>query len=655
MKWFWLLVLLAACERPPRVDVSVTPEVPPAPEYDDEAVVEPEVVAAPPTYVAVEWQPPACEAWVEEPFNSANIDPMYDATSEAAWGALTNGLVRVRFDVALPMDNVLTLRDGFTVAFDGGSVRVANGARQPIYKVENVKRIELVVWLLGDTAVVEVHDGDSGLELLTVEATNIPDTAAMPSWTGVPTSVASMRVACSPMPVSEGVNPLPRYLKSKRPVPGAKRVESRSDGDIYETTSRGLEAAYCAGFPLDEVWVEPPWRVMDEEFRTWSQSPPAEVNGRLRFDLSYKSPAMISALLHEVHRRFPETTRLETVGQTSQGRPIEALVVAQNLVVDDPRPAILINGAYHGDEILSTEVVLRTLEETLYATDDASRTALERYVQWFVPMVNADGVNEFLNGSQFSGRKNARDVDGDGRVEKREGVDLNRNFPVQWGTLVHDDLSEPYGKWYRGPSAASEAETQAMMALTDHERFVLALSYHTGTTAVLSGYSIDALRNASPDESVDVGKVVAKAMGKAPNGRTFRFRKNLYAVEGVDQDWMRFTYGTIAILVEASRGSPAGWCARTQAVEPGVRAWRAALDALNTNRLIAGQVVGSDGAPRSVEVKVVGQTLRNNEVWTSRPRDGRFWRLVPKDRGTLVVGDKRVPFTAGVPVEVVLD
>ncbi|MEZ4462429.1 MAG: M14 family metallopeptidase [bacterium] len=651
----WLLVLLAACERPPRVDVSVTPEVPPAPEYVEEPVVEPEVVAPQPSYVAVDWQPPACTPWVEEPFNTANIDPVYDATTETPWGALTDGLVRVRFDVTLPMDNVLTLRDGFTVAFDGGSVRVANGAKQPIYKVENVKHIELVVWLLGPTAVVEVHDADSGLELLTVKAVNIAMAASVPTWTGVSASLASMRVACTPMPVREGVNPLPRYLKSQAPVSGAERVESLPDGDVYQTTSRGLEAAYCAGVTLDDVWVEPPWRVLDDEFRTWSQSPPAEVDGRLRFDLSYKSAEMVSALLHEVHRRFPEMTRLETVGYTSQGRPIEALVVAKNLVADDPRPAILINGAYHGDEILSSEVVLGILEETLYADNDATQQALERYVQWFVPVVNGDGVNEFLNRSQFSGRKNARDLNGDGRVEKREGVDLNRNFPIQWGTLEHEELSEPFGKWYRGPEPASEAETQAMMALVDRERFVMALSYHTGTTAVLSGYSIDTLQNASPDESVAVGKVVAKAMGKAPNGRTFRFRKNLYAVEGVDQDWMRFTHGTIAILVEASRGSPAGWCARTQAVQPGVRAWRAALGELNTQRLISGKVIGHDGAPRSVEVKVVGQTLRNHEVWTSRPRDGRFWRLVPKDRGAFVVGGKSVPFVAGQTVEVVLD
>ncbi len=605
-----------------------------------------------PLFVERAFQPPSCDvATDDEPFNSKNIDPLYDAAFERPYlKPFQDGLVRVRFDVSLPMTQVLEVRktkaSAVRVEFVGGGVRVASGPKQPLYKVDKVKEVEALVWLLGTDIVVQVHDSRSGLELLTVHAKDAAPAEGAVVWSGTQPNLLVTRTACSPMaPMAADANPLPRYFaKSLNSMLTPDLVEVEQDGEwlIVQTSSRGLESAYCAERSLPRLLVESPWRFIDPEYAAWKNTPPVEVDSKLRFDLSYKSPQMVQELLTELHARFPEKTRLEEIGKSSQGRPIMALVVANNLQPADIRPPILINGAYHGDEILSADVALDSLEVLLYGDDPRIAGWLDRFVFWVVPMVNPDGVNEFLERSQFSGRKNARDLDGDGLIEKREGVDLNRNFPVEWGTLVHEELEEPYGKWYRGPEAGSESETKAMMALVDRERFVAALSYHTGTTAVLGGYSIDSLKSPSPDESVMLAKKIAKEMGKAANGRTFRFRKNLYAVEGVDQDWMRHKHGVIALLIEASRGSPLGWCARKNAVIPGRKAWMALVDELANGPLIRGRATRNDGQATTVPVSVVGQQTFNNEIWTSRPRDGRFFRFLSTGQDTLLVAGKKV-------------
>jgi hypothetical protein len=91
-----------------------------------------------------------------------------------------------------------------------------------------------------------------------------------------------------------------------------------------------------------------------------------------------------------------------------------------------------------------------------------------------VPIVNPDGLlyNQSTNpngGGMW--RKNRRN-NGNGTY----GVDLNRNYPYMWGYNNTGSSPTPGSETYRGPSAGSEPETQAMIA------FLNAHSVHTGST-----------------------------------------------------------------------------------------------------------------------------------------------------------------------------
>ena len=82
---------------------------------------------------------------------------------------------------------------------------------------------------------------------------------------------------------------------------------------------------------------------------------------------------------------------------------------------------------------------------------------------WLVRSMNPDG-------QAIDDRQNAN------------GVDLNRNFPQNW-----DVLGVP-GDWqYGGPSAASEPETQTMVALGEAVRPELILWYHQDLFRIAPG------------------------------------------------------------------------------------------------------------------------------------------------------------------------
>lgn len=126
-------------------------------------------------------------------------------------------------------------------------------------------------------------------------------------------------------------------------------------------------------------------------------------------------------------------------GRSVLDRPLE---VIRRGDVDGAR--VLVVGCIHGDEDAGTAIT-RVLE----SIDVPAGVEL-----WIVPTMNPDGT-------ALDQRHNAN------------GVDLNRNFGVNWAPL-----GEP-GNWqYGGPDAASEPETQAMSRLGELVEPDLVLWYH---------------------------------------------------------------------------------------------------------------------------------------------------------------------------------
>ncbi|MDQ3391888.1 MAG: DUF2817 domain-containing protein [Actinomycetota bacterium] len=127
------------------------------------------------------------------------------------------------------------------------------------------------------------------------------------------------------------------------------------------------------------------------------------------------------------------------LGRSAEGRPITAIRRGT-----PGGTTVLVIGVIHGDEDAGAAII------------DALRElpVPEGIELWLVPSMNPDG--------QAAGtRQNAH------------GVDLNRNFPTNWGPV-----GQP-GDWqYAGAGPASEPETRAMVSLSEQVRPDLTLWYH---------------------------------------------------------------------------------------------------------------------------------------------------------------------------------
>jgi hypothetical protein len=86
-----------------------------------------------------------------------------------------------------------------------------------------------------------------------------------------------------------------------------------------------------------------------------------------------------------------------------------------------------------------------------------------------MPAVNLDGRELMSRGLPWYLRTNSR------------GVDLNRNFDADWETVEYGYglvSSDPDAVTYRGPKAASEPETRAVINFLRHSRPVAVFSHH---------------------------------------------------------------------------------------------------------------------------------------------------------------------------------
>lgn len=137
-----------------------------------------------------------------------------------------------------------------------------------------------------------------------------------------------------------------------------------------------------------------------------------------------------------------------TIGTSVQGRPIVA--IERGTPGGTP---VLVVGVIHGDEDEGARIVDKLRSVPVPPGVDL----------WLVPTINPDGT-------ALGRRQNAR------------GVDLNRNFPKGWAPL-----GTP-GYWqYGGPSAASEPETQAMVAFMTELKPAITIWYHQDVDVVSPG------------------------------------------------------------------------------------------------------------------------------------------------------------------------
>lgn len=164
--------------------------------------------------------------------------------------------------------------------------------------------------------------------------------------------------------------------------------------------------------------------------------------------------------------------------QSIEGRDIYFVKISDNPNIDETEPEVLYTALHHAREAASLSQLIFYMWYLLenYATNPDIQATLNNTELFFVPCVNPDGYvyNQTTNpngGGMW--RKNRRNNGAN------FGVDLNRNYGDHWGFDNVGSSPTNSSDTYRGTSAFSEPETQAIKNFCNTRQFATALNAHT--------------------------------------------------------------------------------------------------------------------------------------------------------------------------------
>jgi hypothetical protein len=249
--------------------------------------------------------------------------------------------------------------------------------------------------------------------------------------------------------------------------------------------------------------------------------------------------------LDALHAAYPSiTTAKVSIGTTIEGRTIWAFKISDNADVDEDEPEILLDGMHHAREPMSLEVQLYYMNWLTqgYGTDPEATFLVDNREIWFIPILNPDGYcyNETTNPSGGGmWRKNRRDNPG-----TCEGVDLNRNYPYQWGGV--GSSADPCQDTYRGTAGGSEPEIQAYMSFVGARDFIANITFHSVAGLVLIPWSYT--MSHTPDDATF--RLIGNQMAASNGYDVGQPGEVLYECSGTTTDWMYGVHDVWSTCVE---------------------------------------------------------------------------------------------------------
>jgi len=261
----------------------------------------------------------------------------------------------------------------------------------------------------------------------------------------------------------------------------------------------------------------------------------------------YYTFQQIVADLDSMYLLYPNIcTQKAIIGYGWENNPIYMVKISDNPTINEDEPEGIYDALHHAREPGSYTALLYAMWYLLenYGLDEEVTYLVDNRELFFVPVVNPDGLlyNQSIAPSGGgSWRKNRRNNGGS------YGVDLNRNYPYQWGYDNSGSSPTPSSSTYRGPSAGSEPETQAMMTFIGQHDFKTGMTIHTYGGHYLSAYGYDDVLPEHYDVHMDYMSYAA-----AENGYNYGHCYSImYASNGRTQDWQLHEHDIINIEPEA--------------------------------------------------------------------------------------------------------
>ncbi|WP_209452001.1 M14 family metallopeptidase [Leptospira ryugenii] len=348
----------------------------------------------------------------------------------------------------------------------------------------------------------------------------------------------------------------------------------------------------------------------------------------------YKDNILNARYLKEIQKRFPNYTKLEAIGESKEGLPIYALEITKQNWNLGNKVSVLFSCGIHANEANATDHCYDIIFHLL-TNETFKKKYLEHLSIWVIPIANPGGAQAFWKENVLYGRKNSA-------TENPLGVDLNRNFPINWGASNSNfSSSKKDNPYYRGTSAASELETQALIRLAERERFVASMSVHAFANTLLYPYTDVDLKPSLPNLAETFGKNIQGNIGSSNPEKPFLLKNRLYPVDGTDQDFYYFEYGTLAYIFETSHLNPE-YKYVNQIVKNYRKLWIQMLDEVLYGKKILLRIKDESGASLEADVAVSSISYFQNEKRRSKPSSGIFYQYLGNlgEDGVIVIRSK---------------
>ena len=390
--------------------------------------------------------------------------------------------------------------------------------------------------------------------------------------------------------------------------------------------------------------------LFDAGFQIFREMDAVPLQNAMRTQSQYFEPGEIETMLIQIESEHPTITRRFSIGTTLEGRTIWALEISDQPGIDEDEPAIQFNSQHHAREVATSHIAMDLIETLTddYGVDPDVTNWVNNYKTVCVPMVNPDGT-QYVFDVNSNWRKNRNPCTGN------VGTDLNRNYPYRWGPAGCGSSASCSSISYRGRSAGSDLETQAMIALADQFHFVMATSYHSFGRFIDYPYACyDWEAGAEPMPEHLVIKEMMDDMTAAissVDGVNYTSYSNgsIGPLSGDDTSWYYAHMGTYAFLVEVGTSFEPPFSEVANIINRNRAGWRYLYDRLGQARIDV-HVTGSC-QPLEAEVTLIDYVFDTGEL----PREtflpfGRWTFLVPSNDTYTVRVSKSGFVTQDIPV-----
>jgi len=274
----------------------------------------------------------------------------------------------------------------------------------------------------------------------------------------------------------------------------------------------------------------------------------------LHLEKPYHSYQEILREIESMQQQFPTLMQRIQIGTTAgKQQPIYAVKVSKDVRKFDGRPAVLIDGCHHSNEVLGAEICTAALHELVeqYGKDPDITRWVDMFQIYVIPVVNVDGHDIVSSGQDPRWRKNARDTDGNGTLNFPDGIDINRNYDFNW---AHGGSDEPNSGRYRGPLPFSEPEPRALATFAQQKRFILSITYHSQGEVIFYPWNWGGRK--APDDAL-LTEMARGLAGSIPTMRGDTSYKAEYGAGTVGQSypWLYGRLGTMDFIVETGNGA----------------------------------------------------------------------------------------------------